>query len=227
MEQLQDEGLDLRGVLAAAWIGCLGGLFVGALGQGETLMPGGYYADGTVYGFIGGAVVGALVGLVAGAALVRRLGNGRTALLGGILGIFGAAAYGLFAFPLADTVEPTFLQDPWIGGLLGGLLFAAVGGALASALVSGSPDTGRRAAVRDLMAGGILGAFLGLFGGGFAEVMTTAWASPSVTSPGGTNVGLFFGFYLGAGVGAGVSFLVGAVVRRWRAKRPHGGNPSS
>ena len=117
MERMEREDSGLRGVLAAGWIGCLGGLFVGGvLGRTEMLMPGGYYASGTVYGFVGGALVGSLGGLAVGAALVRRLGNGRTALVGGSLGVLGAAAYGLFAFPLADAVEPAFLTAPWIGG---------------------------------------------------------------------------------------------------------------
>lgn len=219
---------DLLGVLAASWIGGLGGLFVGALGTGTTLMhipalaygvPEGYYASGTVYGFVGGAFLGSLVGLAAGAALVRRFGNRRAAPLGGALGLVGVAVYGRFADGLAVELEGAFLGNPAVGALLAAMAFASAGGVFAVAVRSDSVETGRRAALQDLIAGGILGSFLGLLGGGFAELATSAWVVPTAFVSFSMNVGVLFGFYLGAGVGAAVATLVGTIVRRRRAMR--------
>lgn len=221
MEKVRRGRGDLLGVLAASWIGGLGGLFVGALGQGETLiLPAGYYANGIVYGFVGGAFLGSLVGLAAGAMLVGRLGDRLGALVGGALGLVGAAVYGRFAYGLALYLESAFLDNAAVGALLAAIAFAAAGGVFAAAVRSKSGEIGRRAALQDLIAGGILGSFLGLLGGGFTELATFAWVfrfSGSVTP--GMNEGLFFGFYLGAGVGATVAALVGTSVRRLRAIR--------
>ncbi len=221
---------DLLGILAAAWIGGLGGLFVGAVdGGGMALIetgfsyyggPTGYYASGTVYGFVGGAMVGSLVGLAAGAALRARFGNRGVALVGGVLGIAGAAVFGLFAYGLAVALEGAFMGDPALGGLLGAMVFAAPGGVMAVALLSGSTGIGRRAALRDLIAGGILGSFLGLLGGGFTELAIGAWVVPSNVGAFSMNVGLLFGFYLGAGVGAAVAVVLGAILRRRKARAP-------
>lgn len=213
---------DRLGILAAAWIGGLGGLFVGAVcSGGMTLItvgflgfgqPEGYYADGIVYGFVGGAFLGSLVGLAAGAALARRFGNRLVALVGGVLGIVGGAVYGLFAHGLAVDLESAFLSNAVGGGLLAATAFAAAGGVLAVALRSAPPGTGRGAALRDLIAGGILGSFLGMLGGGFTQLAIAAWAVPA-SSP-NMHEGVLFGFYLGAAVGAAVATVVGVIVRR-------------
>ncbi len=223
MERVQRRKEDRLGILAAAWIGALGGPFVGVLGTGTTLImigvyhpygtPDGYYASGTIYGWVAGAFLGALVGLGAAAALVGRFGNLRGALVGGALGLVAAAVFGRVADGLAEPLEGAFLGDPVLAGLLGSLVFAAAGGVLAVALRSGSGESGRRAALRDLIAGGILGTFLGLLGGGLTILATEVWAYPALSSF-GPNEGVVFGCYLGAAVGAGVSALLGTMVRR-------------
>jgi len=229
MERVQRGKGDLLGVLAASWIGGLGGLFVGALGQTMLLVHSfsadgvtDYYANGIVYGFVGGAFIGSLVGLAAGAALVGRFGNRLVALIGGLLGLVGAAVYGQFAFTLANTLEGAFFDNPSMGGLLGGIAFAAAGGVFAAGIRSGSTETGRRAAVLDLISGGIMGSLLGVLGGGFAKVMASAWLSPPSTASAYPNEGVILGCWLGAAVGAAMAVLVGAVARRRRAKRLRG-----
>ncbi len=223
------------GILAAAWIGGLGGFVVGAYGgQGTTLIQGaffgygidGYYASGTVVGFMGGAFLGAIVGLAAGAALVGRFGNRGAALLGGVLGIVGAAVYGVFAYPLAVFLEGAYLGDPTTGALLGAIAFAAAGGVLAVGLRGESPGTARRAALRDLLAGGIVGSFFGMLGGGFTKLAISAWVVYAYPVSPSMNDGLVLGFFLGAGVGAAVAVLVGALVRLLGQRQAPGSAPS-
>ena len=217
---------DLLGVLAAGWIGSLGGLFVGALGQTALLVPEGYYVDGIIFGFLGGAAVGALAGLVAGMALVARFGNGLAAFLGAAVGWAGAAVYGLFAFGLASYWEATFRNNAPLAGGLAAVEFAAVGGVLAAFLRIGtarasttSAKGGRRPVLLDLVTGGILGAFLGSYGGAYVEVATSLWANYLGLAPFWGNEGLILGFWLGTGVGAATAVLVGALLRRWERSR--------
>jgi hypothetical protein len=221
MAQLRRARGGLTGVLAASLIGCLGGLFVGAIGRIGTVAPVGYYyADGIFYGFVGGAIFGSVVGLAAGAAFVPRLGNGLGAFVGGVFGWIGAAVFGIFAFDLAVNLEGMFRGAPAVAGLLGAILFAAVAGLFAGITGAGRraygtvAEGGERAAPIDLLAGAIAGAFAGLLGGTLTEIVTSVWSAfPPPVATTGTNVGLFFGFYVGAGVGAGLSFFTGAFAR--------------